>query len=33
MAYEFGGNKTTAWELVKSYDLGEVEDHKIEVVG
>lgn len=33
MAYEFGGNKTTAWELVKSYDLGEVEDHKIEVIG
>lgn len=26
MAYEFGGNKTTAWELVKSYDLGEVEE-------
>lgn len=33
MAYEFGGNKTMAWELVKSYDLGEVEDHKIEVIG
>ena len=33
MAYEFGGNKTPAWELVIAKSMAEVEDHKIEVIG
>ena len=33
MAYEFGGNKTPAWELVIAKPMAEVEDHKIEVIG
>ena len=33
MFAEFGGNKTEAWELVIHKDAGEVEDHKIEVIG
>ncbi|RMC93109.1 CO dehydrogenase/CO-methylating acetyl-CoA synthase complex subunit beta [Clostridium autoethanogenum] len=33
MLAEFGGNKTKAWELVMCADQGEVEDHKIEVIG
>lgn len=30
---EFGGNKTECWELVRSRELGEIEDHKIEIIG
>ncbi|AKL94535.1 CO dehydrogenase/acetyl-CoA synthase complex, beta subunit [Clostridium aceticum] len=30
---EFGGNKTECWELVKARDLGDIEDHKIEIIG
>jgi len=33
MAYEFGGNKTPAWELVIAKSMAEIEDHKIEVIG
>lgn len=33
MFAEFGGGRTTAWELVRKRDLSEVEDHKIEVIG
>ncbi|KZL93342.1 acetyl-CoA decarbonylase/synthase complex subunit alpha/beta [Clostridium magnum] len=33
MFAEFGGNKTEAWELVMSAEVGEVEDHKIEIIG
>lgn len=33
MFAEFGGGKTEAWELVMSAELGEVEDHKIEIIG
>ncbi|WP_243096854.1 acetyl-CoA decarbonylase/synthase complex subunit alpha/beta [Thermohalobacter berrensis] len=33
MYIEFGGNKTEAWELVKSVDPSEIEDHKIEIIG
>lgn len=33
MFAEFGGGKTEAWELVMSGELGEVEDHKIEIIG
>lgn len=33
MFAEFGGGRTTAWELVRKRDLSEVEDHKIELIG
>lgn len=33
MFAEFGGGKTEAWELVMSAEVGEVEDHKIEIIG
>lgn len=33
MFAEFGGGKTEGWELVMSAEAGEVEDHKIEVIG
>ncbi|MGL4606771.1 MAG: acetyl-CoA decarbonylase/synthase complex subunit alpha/beta [Eubacteriaceae bacterium] len=33
MFAEFGGNKTECWELVKTSDLADIEDHKITVVG
>lgn len=33
MFAEFGGGRTTAWELVKMRDLSEIEDHRIEVIG
>lgn len=33
MFAEFGGNKTECWELVKTSELEETEDHKITVIG
>ncbi|MDK2919203.1 MAG: acetyl-CoA synthase [Candidatus Petromonas sp.] len=33
MFVEFGGSKTKSWELVMAKDMGEIEDHKIEVIG
>ena len=33
MFAEFGGGRTTAWELVKMREMSEVEDHKIELIG
>lgn len=33
MFAEFGGGKTDSWELVMMKELGEIEDHKITVVG
>jgi acetyl-CoA synthase len=33
MFAEFGGGRTTAWELVMKKDMAEVEDHKIEIIG
>jgi len=33
MFAEFGGGRTTAWELVRKRELSEVEDHKIELIG
>lgn len=33
MYVEFGGGKTESWELVRTRDLGEIEDHKIEIIG
>ncbi|ABR48190.1 CO dehydrogenase/acetyl-CoA synthase complex, beta subunit [Alkaliphilus metalliredigens QYMF] len=30
---EFGGSKTECWELVRSKELSEIEDHKINVIG
>lgn len=33
MFAEFGGGRTTAWELVKMRDLSEIEDHRIEIIG
>lgn len=33
MKAEFGGNRTKAWELVHTVELGDIEDHKITVVG
>ncbi|MBB6215166.1 acetyl-CoA synthase [Anaerosolibacter carboniphilus] len=33
MFAEFGGSKTPSWELVVARDMGEVEDHKIEIIG
>jgi acetyl-CoA synthase len=33
MFVEFGGGKTESWELVSQKDPGEIEDHKITVIG
>jgi acetyl-CoA synthase len=33
MFAEFGGGKTEGWELVMSAEPGEIEDHKIEIIG
>ncbi|NLI92650.1 MAG: CO dehydrogenase/CO-methylating acetyl-CoA synthase complex subunit beta [Peptococcaceae bacterium] len=33
MYVEFGGGKTESWELVSQRDPGEIEDHKIEIIG
>ncbi|MDD4690713.1 MAG: acetyl-CoA decarbonylase/synthase complex subunit alpha/beta [Eubacterium aggregans] len=33
MKAEFGGNRTKAWELVHTVDLGDIEDHAIEIIG
>jgi len=33
MFAEFGGGRTPAWELVRMRELGDIEDHKIEVIG
>ncbi|RNC29611.1 MAG: Carbon monoxide dehydrogenase/acetyl-CoA synthase subunit alpha [Candidatus Dichloromethanomonas elyunquensis] len=33
MFVEFGGGKTDSWELVTQRDIGEIEDHKITVIG
>lgn len=33
MYIEFGGSKTEAWELLRSKELSEIEDHKIEIIG
>lgn len=33
MKAEFGGNRTKAWELVHAVDLGDIEDHAIEIIG
>ncbi|MEG1432101.1 MULTISPECIES: acetyl-CoA decarbonylase/synthase complex subunit alpha/beta [Eubacterium] len=33
MKAEFGGNRTKAWELVHTVDLGDIEDHSIEIIG
>ena len=33
MKGEFGGNRTKSWELVRTSELGDVEDHKIEIIG
>jgi len=33
MFAEFGGNKTSAWELVTTADAADIEDHKITIVG
>jgi len=33
MFAEFGGNKTSAWEIVTTVDYASIEDHKITIVG
>lgn len=33
MFVEFGGGRTPAWEVVRTLDMSEIEDHKIEVIG
>lgn len=33
MKAEFGGNRTKAWELVHTVELGDIEDHRIEIIG
>ena len=33
MFAEFGGSKTPSWELVVARDMGEIEDHKIQIIG
>lgn len=33
LSVEFGGSKTECWELVRSRELSEIEDHKIEIIG
>ncbi|MCI1946184.1 acetyl-CoA decarbonylase/synthase complex subunit alpha/beta [Clostridium luticellarii] len=33
MLAEFGGGKTDGWELVMTADSGDIEDHKIELIG
>lgn len=30
---EFGGSKTECWELVRTLDAADIEDHKIEIIG